>query len=120
MTVLVSWVGEVVTVAVTGSVEAGRAGRLRQVLAAAVDRRPTGVIVDLGAVDVLTEAGIAVLVDAAAHAHADGTGAVVVVAPTPATGGPLAQVGSARSLTVVGDLSEARRYLSATPGTRRP
>jgi anti-sigma B factor antagonist len=68
----------VALVRVTGQVDHASGDPLRAILAAQLDRRPTGLVVDLTGTVFFSAAGINALLDAAARARVRGAGMVVV------------------------------------------
>ncbi len=101
----VDTVGDSIVVAVDGSVDLSTVGRLHDDLARAVRQHP-GVllIVDLDAVGALDDAGLGVLLGAAAVAR-DGGGDVEVVCSRPALRERLQRTRFDRAITVRGSIT---------------
>ncbi|MGW0161097.1 STAS domain-containing protein [Mycobacterium sp. NPDC003323] len=98
-------IGDVVVVAVSGTVDSLTAPQLETAIAAAAAAAPAAVVVDLGAVDFLSSAGMGVLV--AAHADITPETRFAVVADGPATARPLKLVGIADLVGLFANLDEA-------------
>ncbi|KRD06107.1 anti-anti-sigma factor [Mycobacterium sp. Root265] len=104
-------VGDVVVVAITGTLDVLSAPDLETRVKATATGSPAGVIVDLSAVDFLGSSGMGVLVTA----HSDLTPAIrfALVADGPATSRPLKLIGIADIIDVFPTLDEALTALSA-------
>lgn len=104
-------IGDLRVLAVSGALDVISAPDLQARLAATGTSSPTGVIVDLGAVDFLGSSGMGVLVTA----HADLTPAIrfVIVADGPSTSRPLKLIGIADIIDIYPSLGEALTALNA-------
>lgn len=103
-------VGGVRVISVAGALDALTSPQLESAVVAAMQQKPSAVVVDLSDVDFLASAGMAVLV--AAREKADGVLGFGVVAEGPATSRPLRLVGLAELIGVYATLDEA---LAALP-----
>jgi anti-anti-sigma factor len=104
-------VGEVAVVAPSGVVDMLTAPQLEAAIRAAVDTKPTGLIVDLTAVEFLASAGMGVIV--AAHDEVGSLTTFGVVAEGPATSRPLKLVGIADIVPLYATLDEALAALKS-------
>ena len=104
-------VGEVAVVAPSGVVDMLTAPQLEAAIRAAVDSKPTAVVVDLTAVEFLASAGMGVIV--AAHDEAGSTTNFCIVADGPATSRPLKLVGIADIVALYATLDEALTALQS-------
>jgi anti-anti-sigma factor len=98
-------VGEVAIVAPSGVVDMLTAPQLETAIRAAVDTKPTGLVVDLTDVEFLASAGMGVIV--AAHDEIGSVTNFCVVAEGPATSRPLKLVGIADIVALYATLDEA-------------
>lgn len=105
------WIGRTAVITVSGTLDMLTSPKLEAAIAAAVDKAPTAVVVDLSDVDFLASAGMGVLV--AAHDDAEGKYGFAVVAEGPATSRPLKLVGLAELLGLRSTLDEVRAALEA-------
>lgn len=105
------WIGRTAVITVSGVLDMLTSPKLEAAIAAAVDKAPTAVVVDLSDVDFLASAGMGVLVSA--HDDADGNYGFAVVADGPATSRPLKLVGLAEMLGLRSTLDEVRAVLEA-------
>ncbi|MGV0849816.1 STAS domain-containing protein [Mycolicibacterium phlei] len=107
-----TWVDGVAVVAASGDLDMLTAPQLRDAIAAALTKEPTGLVVDLSAVDFLGSAGMQVLMET----HNQTTGAGVkyaVVADGPATSRPLKITGIADLIGLHSSLDVALEKLNA-------
>jgi anti-sigma B factor antagonist len=104
-------VGDLVVLAVSGTLDVLSAPDVEARIAATGASAPAGVIVDLSAVDFLGSSGMGILVSA----HADLTPAVrfVIVADGPSTSRPLKLIGIADIIDIHPTLDEALTALNA-------
>lgn len=86
-----TWVGQLIVVSVSGTVDMLSAPWLTDALESALAKNPKGLVVDLSKVDFLGSAGISVLM--AAHSKMSDAGRFAVVADGPATHRPLTLLG---------------------------
>lgn len=100
-----SWHDTTVVVSCSGAVDMVTAPGLRKVVAAALKKQPTAVIVDLSETDLLASYGMSVLVET--HERLMPEVPMVVVADGPATLRPLQLIGLAAVLTIRPTLSAA-------------
>lgn len=100
----------VVVVAAVGAVDMLTAPQLQEAINAALDRQPTGVVVDLTAVDFLGSAGMQVLMTT--RRQLEGTVKFAVVADGPATSRPLKITGIADYVDLFSTLDVALRNLA--------
>lgn len=100
-----TWVGGVAVVAVSGVVDMLTSPQLEAAIDAALERKPSGIVIDFTDVEFLASAGMGVLV--AAHDKAGSEVAFSVVADGPATSRPLKLVGIAEILSLYPSLDEA-------------
>jgi len=105
------WMGPTVVISVAGVLDMLTAPQLEAVVAAALPKSPSAIIIDLSEVDFLASAGMGVLVEA--RERAGGTMKFGVVADGPATSRPLKLVGLADMIGLHPTLDEARSALSA-------
>ena len=105
------WVGRVAVVAVSGVVDLLTAPQLERAIRAALDKKPTGLLVDFSEVEFLASAGMGVLV--AIHDEVTPDTRFCVVAEGPATSRPLKLVGIADLITLYATRDEALSALSA-------
>ncbi|MDA0251568.1 MAG: STAS domain-containing protein [Actinomycetota bacterium] len=103
--------GPTVVISVAGVLDMLTAPQLEAVIAAALPKSPSAIIIDLSEVDFLASAGMGVLVEA--RERAGGTMKFGVVADGPATSRPLKLVGLADMIGLHPTLDEARSALSA-------
>jgi anti-anti-sigma factor len=99
------WLGRTAVVSASGALDLLTSPRLEQLLADTLKETPTGLIVDLTAVDFLSSAGMQVLVNI--HAAATPDVGFVVVADGRSTARPLALVGLTEVFDVVATLQDA-------------
>jgi anti-anti-sigma factor len=104
-------IGEIEVLSVAGVVDMLSAPQLEEAIAAAGQKSPRGVIVDLGAVDFLASAGMGILV--AARDELPASVQLGVVADGPATSRPLKLVGIAEVVGLHATLDEALAALTA-------
>jgi anti-anti-sigma factor len=104
-------VGEVAVVAPSGVVDMLTAPQLEAAIRAAVVTKPTGLVVDLTAVEFLASAGMGVIV--AAHDEVGSLTNFCVVAEGPATSRPLKLVGIADIVPLYATLDEALAALKS-------
>ncbi|QZT55863.1 STAS domain-containing protein [Mycolicibacterium austroafricanum] len=100
----------VLVVAAVGAVDMLTAPQLQEAINAALDRQPTGVVVDLTAVDFLGSAGMQVLMTT--RRQLEGTVKFAVVADGPATSRPLKVTGIADYVDLFSTLDVALRNLA--------
>ncbi|ABM15477.1 MULTISPECIES: STAS domain-containing protein [Mycolicibacterium] len=100
----------VLVVAAVGAVDMLTAPQLQEAINAALDRQPTGVVVDLTAVDFLGSAGMQVLMTT--RRQLEGTVKFAVVADGPATSRPLKITGIADYVDLFSTLDVALRNLA--------
>ncbi|CAN3130431.1 Anti-sigma factor antagonist [Mycobacterium sp. smrl_JER01] len=103
-------VDDVVVVAALGAVDMLTAPALQDVITAALDRKPSGLIVDLTEVDFLGSAGMQVLMTT--RKQLDGSVQFAVVADGPATSRPLKITGVADYIDLFSTLEVALRNLA--------
>lgn len=97
--------GQVVVLAVTGTLDALTAPQLQVAIGAAAQKRPSAVLVDMTGVEFLASAGMGVLV--AAHADLAPAVRIAVVADGPATSRPLTLIGITKFIDLFATLEEA-------------
>lgn len=98
-------VNGVVVIAAAGAVDMLSAPQLQDVMSAAADRRPAGLILDMTDVDFLGTAGMEVLVTT--RKQLDGNTRFAVVADGPATSRPLTIMGLADYIELFSSLDDA-------------
>ena len=98
-------IGDIEVLSVAGVVDMLTASQLEDAIAAAGQKSPQGVIVDLGAVDFLASAGMGILV--AARDELPSSVQLSIVADGPATSRPLKLVGIADLIGVYATLDQA-------------
>ncbi|ODQ87536.1 STAS domain-containing protein [Mycolicibacterium flavescens] len=107
-----SWVDQVAVVTASGDLDMLTAPQLREAIAAALAKNPTGLVVDLTPVEFLGSAGMQVLMET--HNQTDGTETrFAVVAEGPATSRPLKITGIADVIGLFSSLDAALENLSA-------
>jgi len=99
------WVERVAVVSVSGVVDMLTSPQLETAIDGALERQPTGMVIDFTDVEFLASAGMGVLV--AAHDKAGSEVAFSVVADGPATSRPLKLVGIAEIVNMYPSLEEA-------------
>jgi anti-anti-sigma factor len=104
-------IGEIEVLSVAGVVDMLTASQLEEAIAAAAKESPSGVIVDLEAVDFLASAGMGILV--AARDELPAAVQLAVVADGPATSRPLKLVGIADVVGLHATLDDALAALAA-------
>jgi anti-sigma B factor antagonist len=104
-------IGEIEVLSVAGVVDMLTASQLEDAIATAARKAPRGVIVDLGAVEFLSSAGMGILV--AARDELPASVELAVVADGPATSRPLKLVGIAEVVGLHATLDEALAALTA-------
>jgi anti-anti-sigma factor len=104
-------IGEIEVLSVAGVVDMLTASQLEDAIATAARKAPRGVIVDLGAVEFLSSAGMGILV--AARDELPASVELAVVADGPATSRPLRLVGIAEVVGLHATLDEALAALRA-------
>jgi anti-sigma B factor antagonist len=104
-------IGEVAVVATAGVVDMLTAPQLEEAIRAALGKKPSGLVVDLTAVEFLASAGMGVIV--AAHEEKDAATTFCIVAEGPATSRPLKLVGIADIVPMYASLDEALSALEA-------
>jgi anti-sigma B factor antagonist len=104
-------IGEIEVLSVAGVVDMLTASQLEDAIAAAGQKSPRGVIVDLGAVEFLSSAGMGILV--AARDELPTSVQLAVVADGPATSRPLKLIGIAEIVGLHPTLDEALAALTA-------
>lgn len=105
------WVGRVAVVAASGVVDMLTAPELEQAVRAALDKKPTGLVIDFTDVDFLASAGMGVIV--AVHEEVGSDMRFCIVADGPATSRPLQLVGIADLVKLYATIDEALSALSA-------
>lgn len=95
----------VVVIAASGAVDMLSAPQLQDVMSAAADRRPAGLILDMTEVDFLGTAGMEVLMTT--RKHLDASTRFAVVADGPATSRPLTIMGLADYIELFSSLDVA-------------
>lgn len=100
----------VVVVSAAGAVDMLTAPQLQQVITAALDRKPSGLVVDFTAVDFLGSAGMQVLMTT--RKQLDGAVRFAVVADGPATSRPLKITGIADYVDLFSTLDVALQNLA--------
>jgi anti-anti-sigma factor len=103
------WDGRTVVVSVSGVVDMLTSPQLKKAIAAALEKKPAALIVDLSDVDFLASAGMGALV--AARDRVSESAGFAVVADGPATSRPLKLVGLAEAIGMYPTLEEARAAL---------
>lgn len=103
------WIGRTVVISVAGVLDMLTSPQLEAAISAASQKNPTGIVVDLTAVEFLASAGMGVLVSA--RDQAVGKSGFAVVASGPATSRPLKLVGLADVVGLYSTLEEARASL---------
>lgn len=103
------WIGRTVVISVAGVLDMLTSPQLEACISAASQKNPTGIVVDLTAVEFLASAGMGVLVSA--RDQAVGKSGFAVVASGPATSRPLKLVGLADVVGLYSTLEEARASL---------
>lgn len=98
------WVGQVAVIAASGALDILTAPQLREAVAAALDRKPAGLIVDLLALEFLGSAGMQVLLDTRSQNPEIG---FAVVADGAATSRPLKITGISEIVEVFPTLDAA-------------
>ncbi|MGP4056856.1 STAS domain-containing protein [Mycobacterium sp. 4D054] len=104
-------VDDIAVVAAVGAVDMLTAPQLQAVIAAALARRPSGLIVDLTDVDFLGSAGMQVLM--VTRKQVDGSVEFAVVADGPATSRPLQITGVADYVDLFSTLDVAVAHVKA-------
>jgi anti-sigma B factor antagonist len=99
------WRDRIVIVAVAGDVDVLTAPHLEAVIATVLEKRPSGVILDLSEVDFLASRGMSVLVKTREDTPAEVP--VVAVASGPATSRPLKLIGIDELVPLFGSVDEA-------------
>jgi anti-sigma B factor antagonist len=105
------WVGRVVVVAASGVVDMLTAPDLERAVRAALEKNPTGLVMDFTDVEFLASAGMGVIV--AVHEDIDSDMRFCIVADGPATSRPLKLVGIADLVKLYATTDEALSALSA-------
>ena len=105
------WFGRVVVVAASGVVDMLTAPELERAARAALDKNPTGFVIDFTDVDFLASAGMGVIV--AMHEEIGSDMRFCIVADGPATSRPLKLVGIADLVKLYATVDEALAALSA-------
>ncbi|KMO75389.1 anti-anti-sigma factor [Mycobacterium sp. BK558] len=100
-----TWVDGVAIVAVSGVVDMLTSPQLETAIDAALEQKPSGIVIDFTDVEFLASAGMGVLV--AAHDKAGSDVAFSVVADGPATSRPLKLVGITEIVSLYPSLDEA-------------
>lgn len=103
--------GQVAVVSAAGTVDMLTAPKLEEGIAAALNKTPAALVVDLTDVEFLASAGMSVLIAAQQRAGSDV--AFAVVADGPVTGRPLKLVGIVDIVDVYPTLDEALAKLTA-------
>lgn len=104
-------IGAVAVVAPSGVVDMLTAPQLEEAIRTAMGKKPSGLVVDLTAVEFLASAGMGVIV--AAHEEKDDATTFFLVAEGPATSRPLKLVGIADIVPLYATLDEALAALNA-------
>ncbi|MGI9124552.1 MAG: STAS domain-containing protein [Mycobacterium sp.] len=110
------WIGRTVVISVSGVLDMLTSPQLDASITAALQRKPSTIIVDLTDVDFLASAGMGVLVAARDQVNAAANGSAVnfgVVADGPATSRPLKLIGLADLIGLYPTLAAARAALEA-------
>lgn len=97
------WIGRTAVISVSGVLDMLTSPRLEAAIAAAIDKHPAAIVVNLADVDFLASAGMGVLVSARKQT----AGGFAVVASGPATSRPLKMVGLADIVGLHPALDEA-------------
>jgi anti-sigma B factor antagonist len=105
------WAGRVAVVAASGVVDMLTAPELEHAVRAALDKKPTGLVIDFTDVDFLASAGMGVIV--AVHEEISSDMRFCIVADGPATSRPLKLVGIADLVKLYATIDEALSALSA-------
>lgn len=100
-----TWVDDVAIVAVSGVVDMLTSPQLETAIDAALEQKPSGIVIDFTDVEFLASAGMGVLV--AAHDKAGSDVTFSVVADGPATSRPLKLVGITEIVSLYPSLDEA-------------
>lgn len=103
------WIGRTAVISVSGVLDMLTSPQLEASISAALQKKPTAIVVDLTDVDFLASAGMGVLV--AARDQTSGTAGFAVVASGPATSRPLKLVGLAEFVGLYPTLDDARAAL---------
>jgi anti-sigma B factor antagonist len=107
-----TWVDRVAVVSASGDLDMLTAPALRDAIAAALEKDPTALIVDLSAVEFLGSAGMQVLMESHNQAGTSGV-QFAVVADGPATSRPLKITGIADLVALHSSLDVALEKLNA-------
>lgn len=105
------WIGRTAVIYAAGVLDMLTAPQLEAGIAAAMQKSPSAIIVDLSGVDFLASAGMGVLV--AAREQAGDRVRFAVVASGPATSRPLKLIGLAELIGLHPSLDEARAAVGA-------
>ena len=97
--------GGLVVLTVRGSIDILTVPQLSDAVGEAISGVPTGLIIDISAVDFLSSAGMTALVSA--HENIAPTGRLAVVADGPATARPIHLVGLDETVTIYATVEEA-------------